>query len=251
MHIDVHCHLDQLTFEEQNRELKNHRVIGVAVNYQSGKNLLELQNQYPQNVKLCLGIHPEYPDFFHEYDLVEKQIRENKDRIAGIGEIGLPYFNLLNMNSEEKNRIKKKASELFENFVRLAAELNLPVNLHCIEDCLPESIKILKKYDIKNALFHWFEGDEKSLAEIKLAGWKISVSPDLLANADYLSHITTIAPQIRDIFTLESDGPWEYDGKRGVPSMIHDTASTLANIFHMTKQEILAIADKNAESVFG
>ncbi len=251
MCIDVHCHIDQLSTEEQKRELKTYRAVGAAVHYQSGETLLRLQKQYPETVKVCLGIHPEYPDFFHEYSLVEKQIRENRDSIAGIGEIGLPYFNLVNMNTEERSKAQKKAGELFEKFVRLAAELDFPVNLHCVEDTVPQGIEVLKRYGIKKALFHWFEGDEKNIKQIKEAGWNISVSPDLIGNADYRASIKTIAADIREIFTLESDGPWEYEGERGTPSMTERTAPVLAEILHMTKQEIIVIANRNAEKLFG
>ncbi len=251
MCIDVHCHIDQLSVEEQTSELKKYRVVGTSAHYQSGETLLRLQKQYPETVKVCLGIHPEYPDFFHEYGLVEKQIRENRDIIAGIGEIGLPYFNLVNMNTEERSKMQKKAAELFEKFVRLAAELHLPVNLHCVGDTVPQGIDVLKRYGIKKALFHWFEGDEKNIKQIKEAGWNISVSPDLVGNAEYRTFIKTMAADIREIFTLESDGPWEYEGKRGLPSITQRTAPVLAEILHMTKQEIIAIANTNAEKLFG
>jgi TatD DNase family protein len=251
MIIDIHCHIDQLTIEEQERELKKHFVVGVAGNYQSGEALLQLQKQYPNNVKLCLGIHPECPNFFHEYELVEAQIRENRDKIVGIGEIGLPFFNLIGMNEAEKSIMMKKSLKLFEKFVILAAELNLPVNLHCVEDAVSQGIAVLKKHDIKKALFHWFEGDAQDLKEIIQNRWNISISPDLISNTSYRSYITTAAPDIREIFTLESDGPWEYDGRRGMPSMIEETASALAEIFHMTKAEVLDVAERNAVRLFG
>jgi TatD DNase family protein len=251
MIIDVHCHIDQLTIEEQERELTKHCVVGVAGNYQSGESLLLLQKQYPNNVKVCLGIHPEGPDSFHEYDIVEAQIRKNRDVIVGIGEIGLPFFNLSGKNAAERAILLKNAAEIFEKFVILAAELHLPVNLHCVEDTVSQGIAILKKYNIKKALFHWFEGDVQDLKEIVQHGWNISISPDLVCNTDYRLCITTVAADIREIFTLESDGPWEYGGKRGMPSMIEETASLLAEIFHMTKQEVFDVANRNAERLFG
>jgi TatD DNase family protein len=250
MCIDVHCHIDQFTFEEQERELKKNCVVGLATSYQSGEILLQLQKQYHNNLKICLGIHPEYPDFFHEYNLVEEQIRKNQNKIVGIGEIGLPYFNLSGKNADERAILLKNAAEIFEKFVILAAELNLSLNLHCVEDTVSQGIAILKKYDIKKALFHWFEGDETCLKEIIQNGWNISISPDLIDNASYRSYITRVAPDIRGIFTLESDGPWEYEGKRGMPSMIEETASVLAEIFHMTKEEVIEVANRNAVKLF-
>ncbi len=249
MIIDVHCHVYQLTPDEIKNELPTRDVVGVAQDFQSGEELLGLRKQYPR-LKVCLGIHPEYPGSFYEYELVEKQIRDNQDVIAGIGEIGLPYFNIRYMEPSEKIITEKKAEELFEKFLCLADELNLPVNLHCVEDTVPRGIDLLKKHHIKKALFHWFEGDAKSLTHVKENGWNISVSPDIMGNAGYRKYIETIAPDIRDILTLESDGPWEYEGQRGLPSAAENTAAVLAEILKTTRQEIITIANRNAGILF-
>ena len=247
MNIDVHCHFEQLPAELREKEIRRNIVAGVAVDYKSGEILLEYKKIYP-NLMVCLGIHPEYLEKYDDYDLVEKQIRENAAEISAIGEIGLPYFNLLEIEDMEKKAdILKKAEIIFERFLKLAAELDLPVNLHCIEDSGEYAIKKLEEYSIKKALFHWFEGDLSAVEKIKRNGWNISVSPDVIYNKKYEKFVRNIP---LDIITLESDGPWEYSGEIGVPSMTGKTADFLTKIYSKSKEEILEIANRNACVLF-
>ena len=247
MNIDVHCHFEQLPAGLREEEISKNVVIGVAVDYKSGETLLRYKKIYP-NLRVCLGIHPEYPEKYDDYDLVEKQIRENITEISGIGEIGLPYFNLLEMEDEKrKNDILEKAKIVFGNFLKLAAELDLPVNLHCIEDGGEYAIRELEKYNIKKALFHWFEGELSVLDSIKRNSWNISISPDVIYNKEYGKFAENIPVEI---ITLESDGPWEYSGKTGVPSMVEQTAEYLESVYGVSKNEILRISNQNAVNIF-
>lgn len=247
MNIDVHCHFDQLEDHQREYEIVKNKVIGVAVNYESGNKLLEYKEKF-SNLKICLGIHPEYIENYNEYELVEKQIRKNLDKISGIGEIGLPYFNLHDMDNAEKNIIIKQGRELFDKFLSLAHELELPVNLHCVEDGGEYAVKQLKKYKIEKVLFHWFEGKEETLDIIKKNKWNISISPDVIYNEEYRKFIEKVP---LEIISLESDGPWKYNSITGVPSMIEITAEFLTKVYRVSKETILEISNKNAIKLFG
>ncbi|TEA27730.1 TatD family hydrolase [Candidatus Schmidhempelia bombi] len=242
MLIDSHCHFEQLTSVEQQSAMQQFIVIGVASNLASAQTLLKLAKHYP-NLKVCLGIHPEYPQNYSEFTLLKQLIYQQKSQIVGIGEIGLPYFTLRALNHAEKQMTIKKGLALFTQFIRLASELNLPVNLHCVANTAPIAINILNQYQIKYALFHWFEGQVTTVTQIIDNGWFISVSPDVLFNPNYQKFIHHVP---LDIICLESDGPWPYQGKRGNPAMILDTAYFLAKLHDKTLTEILAISQQNS-----
>lgn len=246
MNIDSHCHFDQFHFHEREKEISDNIVIAVATGYKSGEKLLEYAKLY-LNLKVCLGLHPEYIENYDEFDLIEKQIRENLDKISGIGEIGLPYFILEGMEETEKQRLVDRSKVIFEKFLILSKEFNLGVNLHCVEDSAAYAIQKLKEYNIKKALFHWFEGSEKDLDEIIRMDWKVSISPDVLYNEKYREFVSKVPLKI---ICLESDGPWEYNNGRGMPSMISETAESLAKIHNISKEEIIKISNKNAGYLF-
>ena len=246
MNIDSHCHFDQLSSDEREKEVSQNMVVAVATGYESGNKLLEYASSY-QNLRVCLGIHPEYFQNYDEFDLVEKQIKDNLDKISGIGEIGLPYFNLENLEESEKREILEKSKVIFGKFLSLAEQENLAVNLHCVEDSASYAIQELKKYNIKKALFHWFEGSDTDLKEIIKMKWRISVSPDIVHNIKYREFVSKVP---LEIICLESDGPWEYDGIRGVPSMIEKSAEILSEIYQVSALKILEISNKNSNGLF-
>ena len=246
MNIDSHCHFDQLSYDEREKEVSKNIVVAVATGYESGNRLLEYAGLY-QNLRVCMGIHPEYFQNYDEFDLVEKQIKDNLDKISGIGEIGLPYFNLENLEESEKREILEKSKVIFGKFLSLAEQENLAVNLHCVEDSASYAIQELKKYNIKKALFHWFEGSDTDLKEIIKMKWRISVSPDIVHNIKYREFVSKVP---LEIICLESDGPWEYDGIKGVPSMIEKSAEILSEIYQVPAFKILEISNKNSNGLF-
>ncbi|MCP4756411.1 MAG: TatD family hydrolase [Proteobacteria bacterium] len=247
--IDIHCHVDLYSDDELETIFGNedYLVIGAATGYESGNRLLRLAEDY-RNLNVCLGIHPEFPEEFSDFERVAGQIEENRERIVAIGEIGLPWYCLKKMDDRQKKVTARKAEELLVRFMGLAREYDLPLILHSIENMASLALDELKKNGIQRALFHWFEGSKRDLERIVEEGFMVSVSPDLLHNNRY-AEFTDDIPM--EILTLESDGPWEYDGVRGVPSMIEDTAAYLAARRNLKPEEILAASYANSTKLFG
>lgn len=242
--IDVHCHLDQYKDHEVKKMLSEAKidiVVGAAMNKASGERLLDLKGKH-SNIKICLGIHPEYPQYYQEFESVKEQILSNRHKISAIGEIGLPYYSLEAMEKQEKIAALNNGKLLLTKFLDLAANLELPVVLHAIQDTASYAYEALQEKKITQALFHWFEGDQDTLIKIVDAGYYISVSPEVLNDngyAEFVSHIPL------DNMVLESDGPWHYNGRIGVPAMILEIAEYLSKKRNMKKKEILEIIYKN------
>lgn len=245
-YIDAHCHVDQYEKEELETVLDIDCVVGSAVNKNSGDQLLRLSKQFPQ-MFICLGIHPEYPEFYCEFDQVRKQIIENQDKILGIGEIGLPYYCLEEKTDYEKEEIQRASRTLLNQFLDLSKSLKLPVVLHAIKDTAHFTLEALKKRDIKRALFHWFEGDQKVIKDIAQSGYFISVSPDVLYNAEYaefVSHIPTAC------LVVESDGPWPYNGNKGKPIMVAEIIDHLCLQRQLKKEDLMNTIYENTCFLF-
>ena len=106
MFIDVHCHLDLLKDIDSSvssASEKDVRIVTAGVDKNTNRKSLELSEKY-ENVSSCLGIYPidalKMSD--SEIDAEIEFIRENKDKIVGIGEVGIDY-----KESEEKEKQKK------------------------------------------------------------------------------------------------------------------------------------------------
>jgi len=247
--IDIHCHADMYTKTELEAIFadKEYIVVGAATGYDSGNRLLDLAQTYP-NLRVCLGIHPEMPQRFSDFDRVAAQIEEHRHRIVAIGEVGMPWYCLKKMESRQKEALTKRADELLKRFVGLARKTQLPVILHAIEGTASIALDQLIENGISKALFHWFEGNQADLERIIDNGYCVSISPDILHNRQYADFTDNIP---LEILTLESDGPWEYGGVRGVPSMIEGTAAYLAEKRHLPPESILTASYTNSMNLFG
>jgi TatD DNase family protein len=243
MYYDIHCHADKLSSKEIETAIKENFIIGaVGMNLESNEKILRLKERYPKNIKVFLGIHPESQSYFHEIDRVIELIEGNLDKISGIGEIGIPFFYLEGKSAVEKKKIKYLGLEIFERFLKTASKFKLPVNLHVVGSDIHLALPLLKRYNIEGALFHWYEGSLEDLNLLVLNNHFISISPDILVNKEYFEFAKKIP---LDMVLLESDGPWEYDGKRGTPQMIFNSASILAPFHNLTTTELLLKISEN------
>ena len=192
--IDVHCHL---TFPELYREID--KVIMDARNVldgivttgfpievsEGGKNIslkdtetfpdaeraLNLAEKYRGFIFITLGLHP-----YHTKILSDKHvesyiefIRNNKNRIIGIGEIGLDYHWLKKKEEIDRSR------EIFIQMLGLANELNLPVVLH-LRKAEKDGFRIVLDEDIRNAVFHSYSGNMTLAKQILEEGYYISLN---------------------------------------------------------------------------
>lgn len=221
-------------------------VIGAATHKKSGDRLMDIHRKYPK-MHVCLGIHPEFPEYYHEFDQVKRQIIENKENIIAIGEIGLPYYKLMDMKDSDKKELKIKGLHLLSRFLDLAETLHLPVILHAIEETAQAALDELEKRKIEKALFHWFEGPIDVMTSIIEKGYYISISPEVIYNADYAEFVKQVP--LKNI-VLESDGPWTYNGRQGTPSMVFEIIRYLSIQREINQHKLAEIIYQNTCHLF-
>lgn len=243
MKYDIHCHADRLEEREIEEAIGRGIVIGaVAMDILGVEKILQMKKRYPENIEVFLGIHPEVDTCEEEIEKMLGLIDENHDILAGVGEVGIPFFYLEDKTPEEKRDIKEKGASIMERFVEKAAKYDLPLNLHVVEDDLDLALPILRRYGVEGALFHWYEGSEEQLKKIAGEGHYISVSPWIFVEEHYMEFAKMIP---LEILLLESDGPCEYNGRVGAPAMIDEVAKTLAENHGMKVSELMDIVEKN------
>ncbi len=232
MLVDAHCHLYGFTDKEL-KEFKGLVIASVGEDLESSMQNISLSKRYGW-VKPFVGIHPwnieDYSE--EEFKAVETMIREGE--VAGIGEVGL-----------DKRLGKKweKQVELFERFCSLAAELNLPLNIHAL-DAWREAFHILQKYSIKRALFHWYTGPQDLLKDIEGAGYYISINPSVKIQP---KHRAILEKADLEVILTESDGPYNYKGLRLNPLMINDLVKEIASVKDVSYDEVSRIVSRNFE----
>ncbi len=242
--IDSHCHIDWFENEELTEVISDvSEIYAVSISYDSSLRVLNINKNYP-NVRIALGIHPEYFEFYDEFGKVKELIKENRKKLYAIGEVGLPYFSILEKPLKEKQILYDKGLGLLEKFIVLAVELNLPLVLHATQTTSKDALNLLKKYKIKKSLFHWLHCDNETATEIFNSNFFVSVSLDLLYNTEYLEFIKKIP---LNNLLIESDSPWKYDDNKSKPKDILKVLEKLSLIHGISIELLNDICNKNLE----
>jgi TatD DNase family protein len=207
---DAHCHLDMIADSAVIKDAVVHGVktmITNGVDTKSNARSLELADN--KHIFALLGIDPEHSNLSdEELEFNISMVRQNAKKIAGIGEIGLDYGKVKESVPVE---IQKR---IFERFLDLSLELNLPVSIHS-RDALNDVLQTLEDKKIEAAHIHFFEGSVQQAKEVEKRGYMISVPP--LQSGKRSKVIKEIAI---DNIMAESDAPAAGSSPRDVERSI-------------------------------
>jgi TatD DNase family protein len=246
--IDFHAHLDDkkiLPFlDEIIKRAKDDGVgliISPSVNLDSALKIIEISKKF-ENVLPMIGIHPSEIDNFRGENLNQLEYFIKKEKIIGIGEIGLDYT-----YKTDKNKQK----EIFKKQLQLAEKYKLPVVLH-IRETFNDIFEILKNFKVI-PIWHSFAGNLEEVEKFLEIGGFISFSGIItFKNASRLREIVKIVPLER-IF-LETDSPYltpePYRGKINEPSYIKFVYQKVSEIKNIEIEKVSNIIRNNFENLF-
>lgn len=250
MIFDTHAHYDDEAFESDREELLNSMheggvlgIVNASADINSSLSSVKISEKYPY-VFAAVGVHPENLDGLSEdYTEQIKKIATEHKKVVAIGEIGLDYhFRLDN---------KEKQIEVFENQVKLANSLDLPVIVHDRE-AHKDTFDILKKYNPKG-IVHCFSGSVEMAKEIVRLGMKLGIGGVLtFKNAKTIVEVVKQIPLSH--LVLETDAPYlapvPFRGKRCNSSYIKFVAEKIAEIKNISAEEVYKETFKNALEVY-
>jgi len=209
----------------------------------SQERVLEIANNHSE-IYASLGIHPEEVKMNEK---IEKQldsiidlIKQNKQYIFAIGEIGLDHHFV---KDKELYPLQKT---IFNKMLLLAQDLELPVNLHTkgaekiVFDTLPS-------YKIPNVIIHWYSGPEDFLKLGMDRGYYFSITPAI----NYSPVVKKVVLNVdKEHLLLESDGPVKYSGKIGVPAMVKNVLTSISMLKEINSDELEEQIEENTRKIF-
>jgi len=226
MFIDNHCHINSLSRRDFLKTLKakNFLFVDVSIDYETSLLSLEISSQN-SFVYSCLGFHPLKGEFFKKEILnsYETLIRKNREKVIGIGEIGLDCKAKIDFHLQK---------EIFSSFIDLAKRFDLPLMIHnrWNSDLI---LDILDTYftSYNRIIFHCFSQNASFLERVlKKDGW-ISFSLNLLKRKD-LKELLKNVP-LKNLL-LETDSPYMFcEGRPSSPldiKKIYEFVSSQKNI---------------------
>ena len=258
--IDTHCHIDEEAFAPDREEvIARQRENGIqamivpGVNVASIETVLDVCHQHPHYCYPALGLHPE--DFKAEWkeqlSPVESAIREHRNELVAIGEIGLDYYWDKTFKEEQKEVLRRQ--------LLLARELNLPVILHnreATEDILNTIQAVSSQpsaFSPLRGVFHCFNGSKETVQQILDMGFYVGIGGVLTFKNSKLAEKLDVVPL--DRILLETDAPYmapvPHRGERNESRFMELVAERLAEVFQCPKQHIIDVTTADAKQLFG
>jgi TatD DNase family protein len=273
MFVDSHAHL---FFKDYHNDLEEvlHRAREEGVDYiicpgtdlASSRQSIALAEKY-EMIYACVGVHPHDASKATDATLKEIETTSNHPKVVAIGEIGLDYHYNFSPPSVQQ--------EIFEAQIDIAQRRDLPIVIHSRE-AEEDTLRILKtkigtkpdwrknkshtfdRYPPPRGVFHCFPGDSKMAWEIIKSGFYISLPGPVTfgTKSNKPNSMIEVAAHVSaEHILLETDSPYltpaPYRGRRNEPAYVKYIAQTIADIQHLSIEDIGRASSFGVRRLFG
>ncbi|MGH9507566.1 MAG: TatD family hydrolase [Terriglobales bacterium] len=255
--IDSHCHLDMDEFASDRAAVLARALAAgvqevVAIGGGAAPGTLDCGLRVARaapaagpRVWATAGIHPHEAKDATAGSLAELRALAQDPLAIAIGEIGLDYH--YDHSPRERQR------ELFAAQLALAAELRLPVSIHCRE-AWDDGIRLITAARLPAAgVLHCFTGGLAEAQAVVALGFYLSFSGILtFPRSSGIREAAAWAPE--DRLLAETDAPFlapvPHRGRRNEPAHVMLTAARLAELRGWTVEQTDAITTANFRRLF-
>lgn len=254
MLIDTHAHLDEQSFHvdldevlDRARQAGVERIFSIGISAATSKAAVMLAEKYPQ-VYAVVGVQPNYVAEMQPLDFETIQELAKHERVVAIGETGLDrYWDHAPLGLQR---------EWFVRHIELAKDVSKPFVVHCRE-AEADVLEVLEECADSGQLsgvMHSFCGDQSTVEQCLGLGMYISLAGMVtFKKNDALREVAKLVPL--DRLLIETDSPYlapvPLRGKRNEPANVVHTARCLADLHHLTLDELARQTTANARALFG
>lgn len=248
--IDTHSHINMIESLSLDEIIKNafdngiDKIIVPSAYPADMENIMDLINKY-DNVYGMLGIHPSEVKSWDDSFIEKIKNYAKNSKIVAIGEIGLDYY-----WDKSFNDLKK---EVFIKQIKLANELNLPIDIHDRE-AHKDTYDIIQEHNNgSKVIMHCFSGSVEFARECVKAGFYLGIGGVVtFKNAVKMKEVAKDIPLERIL--LETDAPYltpvPFRGKENQPAYVKYVAEEIASLRGISVEEVAQITTENAKTVF-
>jgi TatD DNase family protein len=252
MITDTHTHLYSEQFNEDRKDMMQRakdagvsRFFIPAIDSTYTESMLSLEQDYPNEVFLMMGLHPTSVKENYLEELAHVKNWIDKRNFYAIGEIGIDLY-------WDKNFLTQQ-QEAFRTQIKWAKEKKLPIVIHC-RDAFDEIFEVLEseKSDDLRGIFHCFTGTLEQAKQAISYNMKLGIGGvatfkngkiDKFLNEIDLKHIV-----------LETDSPYlaptPFRGKRNESAYITNVIDKLVDIYGIDFNKIAEITTQNSKNIF-
>ena len=250
--ILMHCFSGSYAFFKNMDKLNSYFSASGIITFKNSPELQDTFSKIKDLIKIdemiygTIGIHPHESskDIITSGEII-KNLKEN-EKIIGIGETGLDfYYN----NSEKEKQISS-----FKQHIEASIETNKPLIVHS-RDAEKETFEILNEYKNENLkiLMHCFTGSKVFSDKLMTLNSFFSAS-GIITFKNSLDLQDTFKSIPMDNILIETDSPFlapvPKRGKKIEPSFINFTATKLAEIKNISKEDLIKKTTDNFNKLF-
>ena len=250
--IDTHTHLYVEAFDED-RDAAIAQAIaqGVeefylpAIDSSYTQRMLDLEQAYPDQIRLMMGLHPTHVKENVAEELAHVQKQLEKHRYYAVGEIGIDLY-------WDKTYIKEQ-QDAFDQQIKWAKAKQLPIVIHC-RNAFDEVFEVLEenKGDNLYGIFHCFTGTQFDAQRALSYNLKLGIGGVVTFKNGKIDQFLNEIPLTE--LVLETDAPYlspvPHRGKRNESAYLSLVAQKLSELYVLPIELIAAQTTKNAQNVF-
>lgn len=257
MFIDTHTHIYLKSYDKPNATIVQQaidkeviKMFMPNIDSQSINDMYELNQLFPNNCYLMMGIHPcsiQKDTIEKELTIAKKELFNNPSKFIGVGEIGLDYYWSTQYVEEQQDALKTQ--------LQWAKQLNLPVSLHS-RNAFADVYKIVKgqKNSFLSGVFHCFsDGIEEAQQILELSDFYLGIG-GVITYKNGKNLVEVIQKIGINKIVLETDSPYlspeplrKYKNESANITLI---AEKIAQILQINIQEVQETCTQNALNLF-
>ena len=248
MLTDCHAHLCVAEFDaDRDAVLERARTAGVGAVVAVGETLadaernIELARIHPM-IKPAAGLYPTVLAM-DQADAMVEFIRENREMLVAIGEVGLDYWVV---QSADERRVQQ---EIFKRFIFLSKELDLPLNVHS-RSAGRHAVACLLENDAKRVQLHAFDGKAGTAMPAVEAGYYFSMPPSIVRSRQKQKLVRQLP---LSALLVETDSPvlGPEPKVRNEPANLPIAVNEIARIKDVDPQAVIDAVIENTLKLYG
>jgi TatD DNase family protein len=246
--VDTHAHLCDAVFDfDRAKVLERAKAAGVATIIAVSETLADAQ----RNLKLagihpCLrpaaGLYPAHLSLDHAKALIAF-IRQEHKKLYAIGEVGLDHWVVKEESERELQR------EIFSQFIAVAKEVDLPLNVHS-RSAGRYAIDVLLKREARNVQLHAFDGKASTALSAIEAGYFFSIPPSVIRSQQKQNLVKRLP---LSCLLVESDSPvlGPSPEERNEPANVVVAIEAIAELKNVSREAVIEAVTENTRRLFG
>lgn len=248
MIFDTHAHICDSVFDADRSEvLRKAREVGVGAIVAVGEDLSDAQRNIQiaeaySIIRPAAGLYPTILDLEKAKDM-RAFIRAQHAKFCAIGEVGLDFWAV---KEEPKKEIQK---EIFRSFIKLAEELDLPLNVHS-RSAGRHAVAMLLECGADRVQMHAFDGKASAALPAAEAGFYFSIPPSVIRSRQKQKLVKNLSLAH---LLVETDSPvlGPDPQKRNEPSNVTVPLKAISELKNINPADVIDAIANNTKILYG